>query len=80
MKSSKLTELCSRLLEFELTPFIMGVSSGQIAPEVASTKWMELKNKAQNNQLDPQDLRELVTLCNYERLELVFELIDELEK
>ncbi|ELM0338900.1 hypothetical protein Q3051_001852 [Vibrio vulnificus] len=80
MKSSKLTALCSRLLEFELTPFIMGVSSGQIAPEVVSTKWAELKNKAQNNQLDPQELRELVTLCNYERLELVFELIDELEK
>ncbi|OLQ95159.1 hypothetical protein BIY21_06825 [Vibrio ponticus] len=79
MESSKLTILCTRLLEFELTPFLIGVSSGQIAPESNSPKWAELKNKAQNNLLNPQELRELVTLCKYERLALVFELIDELE-
>ncbi|HDY7978317.1 TPA: hypothetical protein ACGU9W_001032 [Vibrio vulnificus] len=80
MTYNKLVTLCSRLLEFELTPFLIGISSGQIAPKVNSPRWAELKNKAQNNQLDPQDLRELVALCNYERLELVFELIDEIEK
>ncbi len=79
MESHKLNILCSRLLEFELNPFLIGVSSGQIAPERNSPKWSELKNKAQNNLLNPQELRELVALCNYDRLALVFELIDELE-
>ncbi|MFA0415264.1 hypothetical protein AB4520_15920 [Vibrio renipiscarius] len=79
METSKLATLCSRLFEFEVNPFLIGVSSGQIVPGVKSPKWTALKNKAQNNQLNPQELRELVTLCNYERLALVFELIDELE-
>lgn len=79
MDSRKLTALCSRLLEFELTPFIIGVSSGQITPKTSSSRWGELKNKAQNNQLAPEELRELAQICNYERLTLVFELIDEMD-
>lgn len=78
MDSTKLTVLCSRLLDYELNPFIIGVSSGQITPKKSSSRWGELKNKAQNNQLAPEELRELAQICNYERLTLVFELIDEM--
>ncbi len=80
MEPNKLTTLCSRLFEFELTPFLIGVSSGQITPESNFDEWPDLKNKAQNNQLSTQELRKLVMLCNYERLTLVFELLDELEQ
>ncbi len=79
MEPAKLNKLCSRLLEFELMPFLIGVSSGQITPNVDSSQWITLKRKAQNNQLSALELRELVVLSGYERLELVFELLDELE-
>jgi hypothetical protein len=80
MEFSKLATLCSRLLEFEITPFLLGVSSGQITPVTHSEQWAELKNKAQNNQLSTDELKTLVLLCDYERLKLVFELLDSIDE
>lgn len=79
MDAYRLSLIGSRLFKYEVKPFLIGVSSGQIAPEAGSEHWNELKNKAQNNQVSDVELRTMVELCGYEKLGLLYELMDELE-
>lgn len=80
MDAYKLSLIGSRLFQYELKPFLIGVSSGQIAPEVECSDWNELKKKAQNNRVSDVDLRTMVDVCGYEKLGLLYELMDELEE
>lgn len=79
MDAYKLSLISSRLFQYEVKPFLIGVSSGQIAPETDSGDWSMLKQKAQNNQVSDTELRTMVDMCNYEKLGLLYELMDELE-
>lgn len=80
MEAYKLSLIGSRLFQYELKPFLVGVSSGQIAPEQDSVDWVEFKRKAQNNQVSDMDLRAMVDMCGYEKLGLLYEFMDELER
>lgn len=80
MELNKLTILCKRLLEFELPHFLLGVSSGQFTPHNDSIQWEKLKSKAQNNQLSTPEIKELAIACKYEKVTLIFELLDELRE
>lgn len=80
MDAYKLSLIGSRLFQYEVKPFLIGVSSGQIAPETDSGDWNELKKKAQNNRVSDDELRSMVDMCGYEKLGLLYELMDELER
>lgn len=40
----------------------------------------EIKSKAQNNQLSTPEIKELAIACKYEKVTLIFELLDELRE
>ncbi|GAL30176.1 hypothetical protein JCM19239_6809 [Vibrio variabilis] len=78
MDAYKLSLISTRLFQYEVKPFLIGVSSGQIVPNAEFQDWGELKKKAQNNQVTDSELRTMVDMCGYERLGLLYELMDEL--
>ncbi|MFH6907915.1 hypothetical protein LGV68_05465 [Vibrio sp. LQ2] len=80
MDAYKLSLIGSRLFNYEVRPFLIGVSSGQITSEIDSEEWHDLKKKAQNNHVSDVELRKMVELCGYEKLGLLYELMDELGK
>lgn len=80
MDSYKLSLITSRLFQYEVRPFLIGVSSGQIVPHIESECWVDLKKKAQNNQVTDRELREMVDICGYERLGVLYELMDSLDE
>ncbi len=79
MDSHKLSIIGSRLFNYEVDSFLIGVSSGQIAPPESTPEWLELKHKVQCNKASEKELRLMVDMCNYERLVIVYELMDELQ-
>ncbi|MGR5407603.1 hypothetical protein [Vibrio alfacsensis] len=80
MEPEKLSVIGTRLFSYEIETFLIGVSSGQIVPDEHSENWSNLKRRVQSNKATDVEVRQLVEMCNYEPLTLVYELMDELPK
>ncbi|OBT13541.1 hypothetical protein A9264_14080 [Vibrio sp. UCD-FRSSP16_10] len=79
MDAEKLSNIGQKLFNYEIGEFLIGVSSGRVVPVTCSPDWLELKRKAQSNQLSESDIRMMVEMSSYEPLALVYEFMDELE-
>lgn len=77
MDIEKVKIVAARLFNYEIQPFLMAVASGLVSPLVDSDEWNDLKKKVIDSKFSDSDVRRMVELSDYEKLAILFEILDD---